>query len=304
MPLFSIIVPAFNVEKYIRETLTSIQNQIYEDFEVIIAEDCSTDKTLDIINHFVTTDKRFKLIKNNVHSGPGTSRNNALKTAKGDYIACADADDKVDAHFLKLVAESFDKTDATAVWVKSDILWENENKITPMVTFPDLQFLPEGLFTLTPKNISSFPAYSWNKVFRKDTINEDIKWSDGLLFEDVEFYYRFYLQNPNIYVINKSLYLYRRHDKSIMSTSVIDKSYHKNLFTVIENIYRFMKEKNMFDEYKIALLSLLANSIADFENWEGIKDELPYTVLKTLDNINFPNEYYDLETNNLFVSSF
>lgn len=89
--LVSIIMPAYNVEKYIKYSIESVINQTYNNWELIIVDDCSKDKTIDVINSF--KDKRIKLIKNEKNEGAITSRNKALQSAKGEWIAFLDSDD-------------------------------------------------------------------------------------------------------------------------------------------------------------------------------------------------------------------
>lgn len=295
MAKVSVIIPAFNVEKYITTTLESLLVQKYSDFEIICVEDCSEDKTVKIIKNFANRNKKIKLIQNEKHLGPGECRNIALNNANGKYIACVDADDIVTKEYLSLPINKLEETNINAVWCKANIYWEDEKRTTEMFTFPILQKEKEGFLELTPNNISNYPAYAWNKFFKKDCIDESIKWSNGLLFEDVEFYYRFYTQNPNIYVIDKPLYIYRRHKSSIMSKSIVDINYHKDLFTVTENIYNFLKEKDLFKKYKKSLLKLFMQNVNDFDKFPNLKTELAKTVVKTLKNINFPSEYEDLK---------
>ncbi len=292
---FSVIIPAFNVEKYIAQTLKSLSLQTFKNFEIICIDDCSDDNTYKIIEKIAEFEKRIKLFKTNNHIGPGGARNLALKQAKGKYIACVDADDVVMPDFLQSPYKKLEETDVSAVWIKALIYWESEKKTTSMFTFPKLRDEKEGFLTLTSENITDYPAYSWNKIFRKSCINKSIKWTEDKLFEDVEFYWRFYTQNPNIYVINKPLYLYRRHQSSIMSKSIVDINYHKNLFFVTENIYKYLKENLLFEKYKKAFLNFVIQNIKEFESYDNLKKELARTVLKTLKEINFPQDYEDLK---------
>jgi teichuronic acid biosynthesis glycosyltransferase TuaG len=91
--LVSIITPTFNAEKYIRDTLQSVLNQSYQNWEMILVDDASTDQTVKIINDFAEKDARFKLSKLSKNSGNGFARNIALEKATGKYIAFLDADD-------------------------------------------------------------------------------------------------------------------------------------------------------------------------------------------------------------------
>jgi len=93
LPLVSIITPSFNSEKYIAETIKSVQNQSYANWELIIVDDCSTDQTEPIIRNFVQSDSRIHSYQLKRNSGAGIARNEALKRAKGDYIAFLDSDD-------------------------------------------------------------------------------------------------------------------------------------------------------------------------------------------------------------------
>jgi teichuronic acid biosynthesis glycosyltransferase TuaG len=91
--LISIITPSFNSEKFIVETIQSVQNQTYQNWEMIIVDDCSTDRTVSIIEQFVKNDDRIHLFQLDKNSGAGIARETALSNAKGDYIAFLDADD-------------------------------------------------------------------------------------------------------------------------------------------------------------------------------------------------------------------
>ncbi|MDR7369788.1 glycosyltransferase family 2 protein [Flavobacterium aquidurense] len=91
--LVSIITPTYNAEKFIRETLKSVQNQTYQSWEMILVDDASTDETVKIISDFAEKDSRIKLFKLEKNSGNGFARNIALEKAVGKYIAYLDADD-------------------------------------------------------------------------------------------------------------------------------------------------------------------------------------------------------------------
>lgn len=92
-PLISIIITAYNVKPYIGEALQSIINQSYRNLEIIVVDDCSTDKTNNIIESFAREDKRIITYRLSKNSGPSTASNFALSKAQGEYIARMDADD-------------------------------------------------------------------------------------------------------------------------------------------------------------------------------------------------------------------
>lgn len=92
-PLVSIIMPSFNCEKFIFQTISSIISQTYENWELIVVDDCSTDNSIYIVNVFIEYEKRIKLIQNDKNEGAAVSRNKAIKCSNGKYIAFLDSDD-------------------------------------------------------------------------------------------------------------------------------------------------------------------------------------------------------------------
>ena len=90
--LVSIIMPSYNTGKFIAETINSVLNQTYKNWELIIVDDCSTDNTDEVVEQFLI-DKRINYLKNEKNSGAAVSRNRALKEAKGKWIAFLDSDD-------------------------------------------------------------------------------------------------------------------------------------------------------------------------------------------------------------------
>lgn len=92
--LVSIITPSFNCSEFIAETIKSIQNQTYPNWELLITDDCSTDSSREIIQKFADSDPRIKLFCLGTNSGAGVARNNSIREAKGQYIAFCDSDDR------------------------------------------------------------------------------------------------------------------------------------------------------------------------------------------------------------------
>lgn len=93
MSRVSVITPAYNAASFLGQTIESVQNQTYSDWEMIIVDDCSTDGTFDIAQKTAQSDARIKVLKNRENSGVAVSRNNAIDAASGEYIAFLDSDD-------------------------------------------------------------------------------------------------------------------------------------------------------------------------------------------------------------------
>lgn len=91
--LVSIIMPSFNSAQTIIESIESVQQQSYQNWELLITDDCSTDKTIEIVNQYAAQDPRIKLFLNKTNSGAAVARNNSIDKSKGTFLAFLDSDD-------------------------------------------------------------------------------------------------------------------------------------------------------------------------------------------------------------------
>lgn len=101
----SIVIPAYNTEMYIGRCLNSVCAQTYQDIEIIVINDASTDGTLQILKKYAERDLRIRIINQGVNKGNGIGRNTAIKEAKGEYIMFVDSDDYIDCNAVELLVE-------------------------------------------------------------------------------------------------------------------------------------------------------------------------------------------------------
>ena len=134
-PTVSIITPCYNSEKFISETIVSIQKQTLKDWELVITDDCSTDSSVDIIKSFISTDNRINLYCLDTNMGPGAARNNSINKSKGRYIAFCDSDDQWKPLKLEMQVE-FMKTHKLAFTYSSYEIINEDGKLTGKVTPP------------------------------------------------------------------------------------------------------------------------------------------------------------------------
>lgn len=95
MALLSIVVPVYNVSKYLRDGLDSLLNQSVEDVEIICVDDCSTDDSLQVLSEYADQNERVRIVKHDVNRGLSAARNTGMKIAEGEFVAFFDPDDKV-----------------------------------------------------------------------------------------------------------------------------------------------------------------------------------------------------------------
>ena len=137
--LISIIIPVYNIEKYLGECLDSILNQTYQNFEIILVDDCSTDSSFNICNEYASKDKRIKVIQNDVNSGGcGIPRNIGLKHIKGDYVTFIDGDDLIPTNYLQVLINNSNGKDIA--YVKYFFYWKKpvtkkKNRVIPRSKF-------------------------------------------------------------------------------------------------------------------------------------------------------------------------
>ena len=109
-PKISIIIPVYNVEKYLERCLNSIRNQSYDNLEVIMIDDCSTDNSYEICQKYEEK-YNFKLLKNNDNKGLSYTRNRGIKESTGDYIGFIDSDDYVDSNYYESLLKNIKEND-------------------------------------------------------------------------------------------------------------------------------------------------------------------------------------------------
>ena len=291
-PKFSLIVPCYNVEDYIVDCIRSIQKQTFEDFEVLCVDDCGSDSTIDLIRVFAQKDKRIKIITHNHNKGLGAARNTALKHAIGEYVICIDSDDWIKPDCLQTVYDAFNKVGYNSIWFKADIFIQDQLATTKYDLYPLYTDCSEGNLILDDTNFINYPLVTWNKAYKRDfIINNNIKWSEGKFFEDVEFYWMFHTLSPYVYVIDKPLYMYRKRSNSICTNNknIVKKII--DLFDVNTNVYHFLKENELFDKYKNQYTRYVLDTLREMNGYPSHKEELAKAALKYLENINFPQDY-------------
>lgn len=207
---FSIIVPIYNSEKYISKCIQSVLNQDFKDFELILINDGSTDKTQAICENYSKSDERITLI-NKKNGGVSTARNRGLKISKGKYIVFIDSDDYVQTTLLSDVKAANDEYDAD-VYLHSIDTKEIEsllglNNSRDKYILIDEEKISSIMPILIKRRLINPP---WNKMYSSKIIKEnDILFNEGLsISEDALFNYQYFSNLKKMLIIKKNLYNY------------------------------------------------------------------------------------------------
>ena len=136
-PKVSVIMPAYNVEKYVADSIDSVLNQTYENFELIIIDDCSTDNTFCLLSEIAKTDIRIKLYKNEKNLGVADTRNRGFELAEGEYVALLDSDDIWRSEKLEKQIALAKKTDAEIIYCSYAMIDEDGKTINKQYIVPE-----------------------------------------------------------------------------------------------------------------------------------------------------------------------
>ena len=212
-PFFSIVTTVYNKEKYIKQCISSIINQTCGDFELIIADDCSSDNTLNIIENF--SDKRIKIIKMPQNRGVSHLRNKGLKCANGKYILFADTDDMLENTLLERAKTELLKCQSDILFFPYKYYIEEKNLLKRNNSRRALKnlrkFKKPFKVEEAGKELFNVNYEVWNKVFKREfLIGNEIFFKEDLSFsEDFVFYCDVLNKAKSASYLNKAGYYYR-----------------------------------------------------------------------------------------------
>ena len=219
MAKISVIIPVYNVEKYLVRCLDSVLGQTFKDFEVICVNDGSPDKSGEILSEYSKKDNRIIVITQN-NQGLSMARNNGLNIAKGEYVCFCDSDDTLHPQCFEIIYELIRKYDADMLQFRQmDYIWNEKSLTNPFVhelsaKMLDVHFSVEPIFlgTHKGKNIINFTATS--KLYKRSLL-DNISFIPKIHFEDYPHTYAVLAKYPKTVILNEILYYYTVNPNSI-----------------------------------------------------------------------------------------
>lgn len=246
--LISIIVPIYNVEKYLKRCINSIRSQTYQKLEIILVDDGSPDNCGKICDDYALLDERIKVLHKK-NGGLSDARNAGLNIAIGDYIGFVDSDDYINSQMYEILYKNISETESDISvcrfdWVNIETsgLSQRKNNVTIFDKYESLG----RLFTYSCLDLT----LTWNKLYKRSLFN-DIRFPKGKIREDEFTTYKLLYLSQNVVLTEKSLYYYMQTPNSIMRSGKIQKElYYAEAF---EERILFFKEKGLHDFYITAL---------------------------------------------------
>ena len=282
MPKVSVIVPIYNVEKYLEKCINSLLSQTLEDIQIILVNDGSKDNSGTIAKKYAEKNKDKVIYVEKENGGLSDARNYGLKYATGDFVAFLDSDDYIEKNAYE---EMYNKAiEENADYVECDFIWEYPNKAKI-----DKQYKYQN-----KKEMLSFVrVVAWNKLIKRSLIIEhNLEFPKGLRYEDVEFTYKLIPYINKFAYVDKPFIHYIQREGSIAN---VQNERTAEIFTVLDEVIEFYKKNNIYEEYKEELEYNYARYLlcSSLKRMCKIKDkktrkELLQKTWKKL-NCNFPN---------------
>lgn len=219
---FSIIIPAYNTEDYLKDCLDSVFNQTYKNFEVIVVNDGSTDNSYKIIASY--KNQKNLIVLNQENQGLSVSRNNGVDVAKGEYIIFLDSDDYLELDALEIIDKNLNDEDVLRFQLTT--VDENGNMLKKEFgcEFRNINGPKSFENIVKEKYIDNAWLYCYQNTFYKDN---KFKFKKGFYHEDFGLVPIILLKAKKVSSINNSLYNYRQRKNSIMTTKNQDMNYKK-----------------------------------------------------------------------------
>ena len=252
MTKISVIIPIYNSEKYLQKCLDSIINQTFKDIEIICVDDCSTDKSLEILQDYASKDSRIKILHNDKNINVGASRNRGLEIATGKYIHFVDSDDWLEPETYETLIKH-EGTEVIYFYIRQVSNIDNKPKNW---SHSDKNH-PHSICNLksNPEIADYWIRYVYNKLYLKSFLEENnIKFNDYPCFEDHEFSLKVLLCAKSIYFVDKILYNYRVDNSASITAKFYQykdyafKSY-KTAEKLFEPFEKDLKDKLLVDEF-------------------------------------------------------
>lgn len=245
----SIIMSVYNTELYLKQAIDSVVQQTFSDWELIIVDDGSTDKSVDIIDEYVASDNRIIAIHKN-NTGQADSRNLAIKKAKGEYIAFIDSDDWYEPNYLEFLVQTIESRDVDIAICgyfldyktnKKEIIYDLDSVIDANTAFVEI---------VEDNRIKSF---LWDKLFKRQLLTELMPVIP--FYEDYLTVFKWFRQAKKVGYLPIPLYNYRQRKSSTDHNKSALKNYH--FFKAELNRFEYMKANNCSATMYLKLQSIL-----------------------------------------------
>lgn len=214
--LITIIVPVYNVEKYLTKCVNSILEQTYKNLEIILVDDGSPDKCPQICDEYAKKDNRIKVIHKN-NGGLSDARNKGLDMATGKYISFVDSDDYIDKKMIEKLYNNLLKNEADISICNIYKIYPNGTKIKKNLPQSEITVSDEEKYIYTYNKYGMITVTAWSKLYKKE-IFTNIRYPLGKIHEDEYIIFDILKKANKISYFDEALYYYLQRTESIIGT--------------------------------------------------------------------------------------
>ena len=264
IPLISVIVPIYGVEKYIERCARSIFEQTYQNIEIIFVNDCTSDKSMDILDNVIqeypNVQSKVQIINHDINCGLAAARKTGLLAAKGKYVIQWDSDDYVDVQFLEKMVALADKEDADITICDMNNIYKNGTIYVH--TNPSL----DNIECMKQVLVGKVHGSVCNKLIRRSLyVDNNIYPTEGLnMCEDLSVIYRLLFFANKLAYLPEALYNYDLRNEASYTSVRMNAKYQLNFCDLLRQMDEFKIQNNMnkelllnFKYRKISILSLI-----------------------------------------------
>ncbi|MBD5131278.1 MAG: glycosyltransferase family 2 protein [Clostridiales bacterium] len=252
-PVLSVIIPTYNTSDLLGRCIEYVLNQTLQEIEIIIIDDCSTDTTEQVINHYINkTDKKIKHIKNAKNSGIGYSRNIGIDLSEGEFIAFVDSDDWVDSSLFSTIIMKMQEENADigifGVKDEFDDCNSSKKRYDYKYNILDNEFALRLLSRSENNDVYISPMVT-QKVYRKSFLkNNNIFFRTNCYFDDVEFTFMCFTYSCKLISVPDVFYHYYQRNGSLMHS--FSKKHIDDFWEVMSHLKLMLENKHIWERYK------------------------------------------------------
>lgn len=249
LPLISLIVPVYNVREYLEKCLQSVCGQTYQNLEILLIDDGSTDGSGELCDTYARSDARIRVV-HQANGGLSAARNTGLAMARGDYFGFVDSDDWIDPDMYeclyRLLAEHMADISICSHYVEKPSKTRCRHASGRLTVFSR----DEAVRTLVKDR--RIKNYMWNKLFRR-SLFEDITFPVNKIYEDIATSYRLFCKARSVVVQDTPKYHYRRRNGSLTHGRLYDYRREYRFFRTVYEQVKFVREAKIWHEAPCSL---------------------------------------------------
>jgi glycosyltransferase involved in cell wall biosynthesis len=300
----SIIIPVYNVEKYLVQCLESVINQTLKEIEIICVNDGSTDNSTHILKEYAQMDQRIKII-NKKNAGLGAARNTGMDYACGEFIGFLDSDDWVDNKMYEKLYKNAISNNSEVVMLNISLYDEFKNEYSNCEICDIAAYFDENVdfnnfifdYTYIKPHLLNRNFAPWLKIYKTKFLKsyEDFYFPKRILFEDVPFHVQVLLRASKISFCTEKLYIYRTSNVNSISNSSGRSKKVFDIFTIVNKVENILIENKKMDEFKYEFFTFKINQLRYwFYKCDKIfKKEFFKLIKQDFENMDLKNDEMD-----------